>query len=353
MPPVCVQLTPDQLASSLAAGWTLVSGPYATNNLCVANCGQASSVASSVSSSAAVNYWCVAYYAGNSAPCPTSGAGCFAQSALTDIFNVGFAPGTFVSFQQGGGTCYGTIQLGPYADPTTCATNCTAFASSASSVSAQSSVSSASGAYWCVFAQLFSRCYTGKPICLNQAQIISVFPPNQSPPIQVGFEVAWVGADGKPCVAYVLSGPYPDPGTCAAQCPPLSSPSSPSSSVSSRSSTSGGTVQTACCANTLPTTLYASITPIPDQGQSIPMVWDGSQYWVANGLSNTFQGFTYSLRLSCAGVAGQLLLEMNCGAGWFTLTWTSGNCGPPLLQQWNSPSIPCGIAASISVIVTP
>jgi hypothetical protein len=87
-------------------------------------------------------------------------------------------------------------------------------------------------------------------------------------------------------------------------------------------------IATSCC-GTLPTTLHAT----GDLGMgSVALVWDGSQYWAASGISLSC-GQVIDMRLSCTGSdVGGMALQYNCdGAFWDNYGINlSSTCGPPL-----------------------
>jgi hypothetical protein len=91
-----------------------------------------------------------------------------------------------------------------------------------------------------------------------------------------------------------------------------------------------GTVQTTCCANGLPTTLHATLN---HGGGSVPLVYDGSQFWTASGILLDC-GDTIDLRFTCApggGTCGDFTFQFRCNGAplWASMTIALGcSCNP-------------------------
>ncbi len=89
----------------------------------------------------------------------------------------------------------------------------------------------------------------------------------------------------------------------------------------------GCSVQTACCASALPTTLHLSLAL---DGSTVVLTWDGSTYWGGSGAVSCGDGLRW--RLSCTGAdVGGLKLEFSCNGGtWQPTTQAVGGACDPL-----------------------
>lgn len=116
----------------------------------------------------------------------------------------------------------------------------------------------------------------------------------------------------------------------------------------------GGTVTVTCCTNPLPKTLYLTLTAVSGcsclDGVSIPLVWDGSSFWVGSGWPTSCNTIE-SVSLSCVLSNWQLTIKCN------GLSPTSHNpdataCDPLLLTFSTHLSFCCNDSGTVTGLVT-
>jgi hypothetical protein len=109
-------------------------------------------------------------------------------------------------------------------------------------------------------------------------------------------------------------------------------------------------VFTACCAQGLPRVLCAQTLP---GVITMPITWDGTQYWIGGGFTYPTPSFPFQIRMSCQPGRG-MLLEVNCGTGWTVLSFddTPDGCDGPAFFFDGEFDITCG-AYQLQVNVGP